>query len=120
MATYPKWGDLDGKSMMGIVTDVHDGDTVHIVAPLGEAGGMYEVVCRLDGIDAPELKVNKTAKVALEKLLSETDMKVMCKFGKKEKYGRTLVVLYGDLTKPSINQRMVDMGEAKEYHGGKR
>jgi endonuclease YncB( thermonuclease family) len=52
---------------------------------VGEAGGLYEIVCRLDGIDAPELKVNKSAKAALEKLLEETDNKVLCHFGKKDK-----------------------------------
>lgn len=116
----PKWGDLDGKTVNGSIVSVHDGDTVHVVAPVGEAGGIYEIVCRLDGINAPELKVNKTAKAALIVLLAETDNKVICKFGKKEKYGRILVTLYGDPNKESINQRMIDMGEAVEYHGGKK
>lgn len=116
----PKWGDLNGKNVEGTVISVHDGDTVHVVAPVGEAGGTYEIVCRLDGIDTPELKVNKTAKAALIAILAETENKVMCNFGKKEKYGRILVTMFGDRTKPSINQRMIDMGEAKEYHGGKK
>lgn len=116
----PKWGDLDGRNIIGNVVKVHDGDTVHIEAAVGEAGGVYEIICRLAGIDAPELKLNKTAKAALETILLETDNKVFCNFGKKDKYGRILVILRGDPTKPSINQRMVDMGEAKEYHGGHR
>ena len=115
-----KWGDLDGKNVMGTVNKIHDGDTIHVIAPVGEADGMYEIVCRLSGIDAPELKVNKTAKATLETIIKETDGKVFCNFGKKDKYGRILTTLRGDPTKPTINQRMLDMGQAKEYYGGKR
>jgi endonuclease YncB( thermonuclease family) len=112
---YKEWGCLDGNSMFANVSKIHDGDTIKVIAPVGESGGVYLVTCRLAGINAPELKVNTSAKLALEKLIAETDGKVFCVFGKKEKYGRILTTLYGDPTKVSLNQRMIDLGEAVEY-----
>jgi endonuclease YncB( thermonuclease family) len=115
-----EWGCLNGVNVMGQIVKIHDGDSVHVLAPVGEAGGSYIIKCRLNGIDTPELKSNKTAKIALENIVAETDGKVFCNFGKKEKYGRILLTLYGNPTKPSINQQMIQLGEAKEYHGGKK
>lgn len=121
METAPKkWGCLEGINVIGRVAKVYDGDTLHVHAPVGEAGGIYDVKCRLAGIDAPELKVNKSAKETLIALVEETKGKVFCNFGPNDKYGRPLVKLYGDPTKPSLNQRMIDLKQAKEYHGGKR
>ena len=105
------------------MSHVHDGDTVRVVAPVGEAGGVYEVTCRLAGIDAPELRNNTSARNKLVAMLAETHNNVWCHFGKRDKYGRILVVLYSGEHGPdgvSINQRMLDCGEATEYHGGKR
>ncbi len=117
MEYYKEWGSLDGMSMFGNVIKIHDGDTVKIAAPVGEAGGIYLITCRLSGINAPELSKNTSSKLALEKLINETNGKVYCIFGKKEKYGRILTTLYGDPTKLSINQRMIDIGEAISYEG---
>lgn len=119
---YKKWGCLDGVRVQGTVLHVHDGDTLHVLAPVGESGGEYDVTCRLACIDAPELKNNTTAKQALEGILKETDNVVFCVFGKRDKYGRILTTLYTDQTCSaiSINQRLVNLGEAKLYNGGKR
>lgn len=112
------WGDLTDVKIVGKIVKVHDGDTVHIVAPVGEAGGEYLIKARLYGIDTPELKVNKSAKAALQKIVDDIGGVVECHFGKKDKYGRILVTLFsGD---ENINQKMIDMGEAKAYFGGKK
>ena len=77
----PKWGDLEGKVVSGVVSRVYDGDTVHILAPVGEAGGVYDVTCRLEGIDAPELHRGggggETSRDTLTSILAETDNKVL-------------------------------------------
>lgn len=119
---YKEFGDLQGVSVLGTVIKVLDGDSVHIVAPVGESGGSYLVKCRLDGIDTPPLANNKSARALLESIIAESGGMVLCIFGKREKFGRALVTLYNnwDTSKPSINQRMLDSGEAKEYHGGKK
>ena len=117
MEQYKEWGCLNGVSMFGNVIKIHDGDTVKIAAPVGEAGGIYLITCRLAGINAPELSVDTSSKLALEELIAETNGKVFCMFGKKEKYGRILTTLYGDPTKLSINQRMIDLGFAVPYNG---
>lgn len=118
-----KWGCLNGVSTMAIVVSIHDGDTLHVHAPVGEAGGVYDVTCRLAGIDSPELKDQERghkAKHMLEELVAETGGNLFCKFGPKDKYGRITATLFGDMSKPSLNQRMIDTGHAVEYHGGKR
>lgn len=115
-----EWGVLDGVNVPAQVMKIHDGDTIHVSAAVGEAGGIYLIKCRLAGIDTPELKVNSSAKTQLEKFIAETNGHVFCNFGKKDKYGRILCTLYGDPHMPSINQRMIDCGEAVAYFGGKK
>ena len=117
MEHYKEWGCLNNISVFGNVIKIHDGDSLKIAAPVGEAGGCYLITCRLAGINAPELKFNMSAKSTLEKLIAETNGKVYCMFGKKDKYGRILTTLYGDPTKLSINQRMIDLREAVLYNG---
>lgn len=121
MSEYIEWGCLDGKEVWGTVHKIVDGDSVHIIAPVGEAGGYYLVKCRLAGINTPELKENRSAKTALENIIHASNNLVYCKFGKKEKYGRILVNLYGAVdSSKSINQMMIDNGEAVAYFGGKK
>lgn len=118
-----EWGDLEGVNVFGKVVKVYDGDTVHVVAPVGEAGGEYLIKCRLVGIDAPELKVGHSARDTLVQLLERTSNIVQCYFGKKEKYGRSLVTLWQVMPNGSIsnvNQDMVAMQAALPYDGGKK
>lgn len=120
MSSAPnKWGCLNGVNVMGQVASIYDGDTLHVLAPVGEAGGTYDVKCRLAGINAPELKTpeGQAAKDALVGIVAETAGKVFCNFGANEKYGRPLVTLYGAPTKPSINQQLIELGHAHSYDG---
>jgi len=119
MSVPKKWGCLNGVNVMGQVVSIYDGDTLHIHAPVGEAGGVYDVKCRLAGINSPEIKTpeGQAAKDALSSIINETNGKVFCNFGPNEKYGRPLVTLYGSPTKPSINQQMIDLGHAHFYDG---
>jgi len=119
---YKEWGDLEGVKVQCKVVKVHDGDTIHVLAPVGEAGGEYLVKCRLAGIDTPELKVDKTAKTVLQSQLGKTDGNVMCHFGKKEKYGRTLTTVYQFIGNETIclNNFMLTQGLAVSYSGGRK
>jgi endonuclease YncB( thermonuclease family) len=113
-----RWGSLDGVTIDGKVVSIYDGDSLHVHATI--EGQLYDITCRLMGIDAPELKVGKESLQALRALVNETNGAVVCQFGKNDKYGRVLVTLYGDPTKGSINSRLVESGFAKEYFGGKK
>lgn len=118
-ASAKKWGCLNGISVIGQVASIYDGDTLHVLAPVGEAGGTYDVKCRLAGINTPELRTpgGQAAKDALKAIVDQTAGQVLCNFGMNEKYGRPLVTLYGEPAKPSINQQLIELGHAKEYDG---
>ena len=48
---------LCGQSLKGKVVEMYDADTCKIVLPLNNT--LYKFTCRLNGIDAPEMKPNK-------------------------------------------------------------
>jgi len=48
---------LCGLTLKGKIVEVYDGDTCKIVLPLQNS--LYKFTCRLNGIDAPEMKPRK-------------------------------------------------------------
>lgn len=105
------------------VVKVTDGDTVHIVTFY--KGEMIRLVCRLHGINAPELKLEHEKALASKNRLYELCcnaediegntkiLHVEC-LG-EEKYGRQLVQLYDHDRLVDINKIMVQEGLAVEY-----
>ena len=112
---------------------VVDGDTVDLIIDLGFDTSRRERF-RLYGIDAPELrtKEGKAAKAWLEDALMPLEpfyiqtIQLSTK-AKRDKYGRFLAVLYGELPRlipvmrepihsASINARMIVDGHAKERY----
>jgi len=85
----------------------------------------YKEKMRLNGIDGPELRTKNIKEKELgykardyvrDLILGET---VEIKTTKEDKYGRYLVDIYlPDGT--HLNKHLIDIGYAKEYHGGKK
>ncbi len=113
---------------------VIDGDTVDLIVDLGFDTSRKERF-RLYGVDAPEMRTEagKEAKAwlwealqPLEAIYAQT-IQLSTK-AKRDKYGRFLAVLYGDLgdlranlppktlAVESINARMIVRGHAKERY----
>jgi micrococcal nuclease len=112
---------------------VVDGDTVDLVIDLGFDTFRHERF-RLYGVDAPEMRTEagKAAKAWLEDALMPLEVIYVQTIqletkAKRDKYGRFLAVLYGDLATvtmvmresvhpASINARMITEGHAKERY----
>jgi endonuclease YncB( thermonuclease family) len=123
------------------VVRVVDGDTVHVITFV--RGDFIRLVCRLHGIDTPEMsKMPVKAKIARNRLLQlctncqvdiddmsetkninkvlDTNTKILhIEFYGKEKYGRELAKLYDD-NACCLNDVMVSEGYARIYDGGKK
>jgi micrococcal nuclease len=123
------------------VVRIIDGDTIHIV--IEYEGKPIRLVCRLHGIDTPELSkspdIAKRARNRLAQLITDIgididdfiDTKTIneridgnnklihVEFMGKEKYGRELVRLNLDDSK-SVNDILVNEGYAHLYDGGKK
>jgi micrococcal nuclease len=114
---------------------VVDGDTVDLIIDLGFDTSRKERF-RLYGIDAPEMNTaeGKAAKAWLQEALKPLEaiyvqaIQLSTK-AKRDKYGRFLAVLYGDLSNiqasrliktlispVSINAQMIAEGHAKERY----
>ncbi len=96
-----------------------DGDTGIFLIDLG-----YRItttqVCRLYGIDTPELRGEEreaglAAKAHLEQLIATRPLVVRSYRNPQDKYGRYLLTVYADGV--DINQRMIDDGHAVAYFG---
>lgn len=103
-----------------MVVKVYDGDTIHVVFEYNNQ--LYKWVCRLDGIDTPEIKSKnskekeeavKTRDYLKEKILDKI-VKLNCK--EFDKYGRLLVDVYHNNV--FINDLLVNEKYAKKYSGG--
>jgi micrococcal nuclease len=112
---------------------VVDGDTVDLIIDLGFDTSRHERF-RLYGIDAPELRTEagKAAKAWLWEALQPLETIYVQTLqhktkAKRDKYGRFLAVLYGELPTlipimrepiqpSSINDKMVIEGHAKERY----
>jgi len=126
---------LVGLAAPAKVVDVHDGDTVRLV--VRRAGRLEQYVCRLAGIDAPELHPRRSApdrertmgaaraaRDRLRGLILNTI--VDAAFGRPDKYGRQLVTLttraaVGAVPAGTVvNDYMVRAGLAVAYDGGRK
>jgi endonuclease YncB( thermonuclease family) len=101
----------------GRVTSVTDGDTVQVSLSLGWGIVLNEKV-RLHGINAPELSTaaGVAAKAYLQgQVTSAPEIRFRSFKDKRDKYGRVLLelfVVYDDGTTFSLNDRMVETGNA--------
>lgn len=111
---------LDGYIIDAKIVKIYDGDTVHSIFEYNNK--LYKWVCRLDGIDTPEIKSKnpkekeaaiKTRDFLKEKILDKI-VKINCK--KFDKYGRLLIEIYCD--NDNINNLLIEKNYAKKYDGG--
>lgn len=106
------------------VATIWDADTVRLDIDLGFGIWTARQPFRLAGIDAPELGTpeGRAARDWLRDLLPiGSEIVAITQKDKGDKYGRYLADLYrnpGDVL--SINQQLIDVGHAREYHGGAR
>lgn len=105
------------------VINVVDGDTIDCLVDLGFYVSV-EMRFRLNGVDTAELHSKDEAKRALAKQAKDfvtstiLDKEVLLQTFKQDKYGRYLCeVFIGD---NSVNRRLIEMGLAESYDGGKR
>lgn len=107
-----------------MVLDVHDGDTIRVRADLGWRIQLDTLV-RLDGIDAPELKL-PAGTVARDYLAAVIPVgsvvTVVSKqlLGQREKYGRVLADVLVDKGRGElldVAKDMVSTGHAKPWSG---
>ncbi len=119
---------LDGITARCLVTKVYDGDTIHLALFFHEK--KYRVRCRLAEIDTAEMnakepEIKKKAVEARDYVASHIyDKMIWVVFGKNDKYGRPLGLLYltrKDLdTNRSFNHHLIDLGHAYTYKGGEK
>lgn len=111
---------LEGLTTRAMVTSVYDGDSVHVVFPF--AGTMYKWVCRLYGVDTPEVRTKNEdekrfgihVRDALRERILYKEVDVSC--GGFDKYGRLLVGISMD--NENINDWLISKGYAQAYDGG--
>lgn len=107
-----------------------DGDTIRLRVDVG-FNMTFQDNFRLFGIDTPELRAKdpdekKRAQLAKLRLaeLCPIGSFVRVRTHKADKYGRWLAEIYVNGEDPgfflSVNEKLVDEGHAKAYHGGKR
>ena len=96
------------KVIIGKVTKVSDGDTIHVVTDGNEK---YKV--RLDRIDAPESDqpYGKESAEYLAKLIKGKNVRVEWK--ERDRYGRVLGIVF--LDQADVNLQMVATGNAHHY-----
>ncbi|MBG6075269.1 thermonuclease family protein [Polaromonas sp. CG_9.11] len=100
--------DVGNKLLEGLVTQVHDGDTV----TLGSAASAYQI--RLDSIDAPELAqpFGSLSQAALAKAVLGKSVKVA--YSKTDQYGRIVGAVFTDSCQ-YVNLDQVAVGLAWFY-----
>lgn len=99
-----------------LIERVIDGDTVVVDVDLGFRI-RQRITCRLDGINAPELRTpeGKDARDVLMLLISGKTLAVHTIKDRTEKYGRYLLVVYLEDGVTTANQWMLDNGHAVPY-----
>jgi micrococcal nuclease len=105
-------------------TSNYDGDTVRVVLDLGMDLEM-RAVCRLFGIDTPEMRdknpaVRDLAYAARDRVAELLEGKefVVESVEKPDKYGRLLCIFWVEGMEKSVNDLLVEEGLAKKYDGG--
>lgn len=114
---------LEGRSVLGRVSRVIDGDSMHISMSID--GHVSTFPCRIANLDCPEIRTRNLkekelgllAKKHVEELIRND---VICiKIGEFDKFGRLLTTIYTpDGT--NIAESLIEHGLGREYNGGKR
>lgn len=125
----------------GKVTEVYDGDTIHVVHEVpadhihtfcprrGLTSHLQKSVVRLAGIDAVELRTphGKEARDILAERLIRSQNWIWIQFQHREKYGREMAYIWNkDSRGKSINEELIGLRSQdgvelfKAYDGGKR
>lgn len=96
---------------------VHDGDTITVIMDLGFRISI-ETPIRFLGINAPELSTPEgiVARDYLKSLIgSNTQLLITSKKNPRDKYGRWLGDVYMTKNAISLNQQMIDSGNAVPF-----
>ncbi len=99
---------LKESPVVGWVTKVHDGDSIHITPP-----GSKRVVIRLAGIDAPEIDqaFGVASRDTLRSMILNKQAEARCH--KADKYQRQVCVVYSSGV--DVNLQMISAGMAWHY-----
>lgn len=114
---------FEGRSMLGKVMEVVDGDSLKVAIPIGGQAWIFPV--RLENIDCPEVRTrHDTEKVLGLKTKERVESLVLnkivaLKLGDFDKFGRLLAQVY---TREGVNvaEDLIKNGMAVEYRGGER
>ena len=114
---------LEGRSVLGRVQRVIDGDSMHISMQID--GHVWTFPCRLKNIDCPEIRTRNLKEKELGFLakkhaedLVKSDI-ISIKLGEFDKFGRLLATLH---TSQGVNvaESLIEHNLARKYSGGKR
>ena len=119
---------LKGYEITASVAKVYDGDSIHAVFPLpmAQGAGSFRWVCRIEGIDTPELRSKNPSERALAVEARDflkgliLDKEVKLTLGDFDKYGRVLVNIFDVKEGKSYGEKLIERGLAKAYDGGKK
>jgi endonuclease YncB( thermonuclease family) len=123
---------FDKQRFQAYVTDCYDGDTIHISFFLGK-NDVFQIKCRLDGIDCPEMipkkpkseelkiKEKRMAKISKDFLISKIQNQIVTiESTKYDKYGRLMIIVFLQDEIKSINDVMLELRYAHPYNGEKK
>jgi endonuclease YncB( thermonuclease family) len=107
----------------GVVTEVHDGDTLTADIDLGFGVWLKNQKCRLAKINAPELKgptavAAIAARTRLAQLVLNKRVTINTNHDQKEKFGRWLatILIEEDKNLIEVNSTLIAEGHAKTYN----
>lgn len=114
---------LEGRSTLGKVTKVLDGDSLRVAIPAGRQAWTFPV--RIENIDCPEVRTRNEQEKILGYMTKEhveslvLDKIVALKLCEFDKFGRLLAKVY---TKEGVNvaEDLIERGLAVKYKGGER
>ena len=123
---------FNGNTLLGIPTNIYDGDTLSIIFIYN--GKEIKYRCRCIGYDSPEMRPSsqnpnreneKTLAIAAktrftELLKKSSDGIIRFECFDFDKYGRLLVKIWNQVDEKCINDIMIEEGHGKTYDGGKK
>ena len=114
---------LEGRSVIGKVIRVVDGDSIKVSIPID--GHIWTFPVRIANIDCPEIRTrNDKEKILGFKAKSRVEELTLGKIvslelGKFDKFGRLLGIVFTS-EEVNVGDRLISEGLAVEYSGGKR
>lgn len=114
---------MEGRSVMGKVLRVVDGDSLRVAIPI--CGSVWTFAVRIDGIDCPEIRTKSDEEKILGHMAKDhveslvLGKIVALKLGEFDSFGRLLGKIH---TKEGVDvaEDLILNGMAVEYTGGKR